>query len=258
MHLLSSRCLAAEERLSVKYPFGWAGGKIPIPASRERSNHMGHSQLLMEVLFSVSQFSGKTFPEVVSPPLESAWETSSRGKLCLWAVFTQGLQLCNRNRCHSVFYSFWCLKKRGKLLFLRGNCCQWCHSAKNKELDTAEEKKYLRISELSKRAIWDFATWRKQVRFQEQWEEQIGETLWDPDLGREELSPFLLGWVSFCASCSMGCMQFLIFGIFLAFEVLLWGLDRGPCSWSVHGAGVACNINELINAEPWWSTACSC
>lgn len=92
MHLLSSRCLAAEERLSVKHPFGWAGGKIPIPALRERSSHTGHSQLLMEVLFSLSQFSGKTFPEVVSPPLESAWETSSGGN-CVCEQFS--LRACS-------------------------------------------------------------------------------------------------------------------------------------------------------------------
>lgn len=51
---------------------------------------------------------------------------NSRGKFVLF--FTQGLQLCNINRCHSGFYSFCCLKK--KLLFLRGNSCQLCCSAK--------------------------------------------------------------------------------------------------------------------------------
>lgn len=48
----------------VKYPFDWARGKIPIPASHGGSHHLGHSQLLMEVDFPVRHFSGKTFLQI--------------------------------------------------------------------------------------------------------------------------------------------------------------------------------------------------
>lgn len=187
----------------------------------------------------MSQFSGKTFSGVVSTPLESACETNW-GKF-VW-VFTQGLQLWNINRCHRVFYSFWCLKSTGKLLFLRGNSCQLCCSAK-KQGGGHNWKKKLRISELP-RAICDFATWGKQVRFPRSRGRSKEERFFGiQSLVGENWAFFLLGWVN-CASCSIGYMQFLIFRTFPAFEGLLRGLDRDSCSQSVHWARAACNIYQ--------------
>lgn len=96
---------------------GWARGKIPIPASQEGSHHLG---LLMEVDFPLSQFSGKTFLKAAFPPLESAWESSSRGKLCLGAVCTQGLQLGNRNRCHRGFLQLLVFEKHREAAGVEG------------------------------------------------------------------------------------------------------------------------------------------
>lgn len=138
-----------------------------IPTSHKRSSHMGHTQFLMEIHFSMSQFSGKTFSEVVSPLVENIWETNSKEKLRVWAVFTQCLQLCNINTCHRVFYSFWCLKKIGKQLFVRGNNCQLHYNAK-KQAAWPNWKICIWESQTSPRPICDFTTWRKhEIRFTE-------------------------------------------------------------------------------------------
>lgn len=68
MHLLSSCYLAGGERLSLKWHLACPTVKT-MTTSHERSSHMEHSQVMMEIRFSMRQFSGKTFSEVVPPNL---------------------------------------------------------------------------------------------------------------------------------------------------------------------------------------------
>lgn len=249
MRLLSSCCLAGEERLSVKWPFGLSSGERNYNFTWKIQSHGAYSVLDGNMFFYEPVF-WENFFRGSSPPLENAWETNGKGKLRVRAVFAQCLQLCNINTCHHVFYSlvFWCLKKIGKQLFLRGNSCQLRYSAK-KQAAWPNWKIHIWESQTSPRPICDFTTWRKrEIRFTKNSGRRangrvcVGSSPWQ---GRIES---LFVWVSELLCLLLDRLHAIHnLQIFHVFEAVLCELERGPSSGSIHRARIASYITRYIN-----------